>query len=363
MNIPCKYRPLGNGGLPPGYVRVDFLESSQGGLNNILSFISVPTEVNSINDSFAVETLHKVPKASQKYQEGVNCTYWSFHSIWDSTRQWLCHLGETYVYTGLSNEGPLKIRVEYSPDNKSIMFSYGDYKESINIPEKYAGYVWPVNPLGVFWDADNPRPTDGHRYNAYAMLGKKWWWKFYLNGKLKNYLLPALDPRGAACMFDIVSGTTFYNLGSIPFIVGIKDVAQLRAALRSLPDLTGRDMGTLTLSIPAEANIPEMQELLDTTEVHKNWELTIQERAAEVATYSLRRVRKVVWVRKLSVENGSYVDASGLRWQTEWCSAIYSPLGNDPTLHGYEPFDSVEQAVEAWCLVPYEEPELEKEEL
>lgn len=264
--------------------------------------------------------------------------------------------------TGYTNRGPIKIRLTYSPENKSIQFFYGDYEKSMYLGN-YANNVLPVNPLGVFWDANNPRPTDGNSYNAYAMLGKKWWWKFFLNGKLKNYLLPALDPSGTPCMFDIVSGTTFYNQGSIPFIVGIKDAAQLRTVLRKLRDLSGQDMGTLTLSISAEANTPEMQELLDSTETQKNWELTIQERAAEVATYSLRRVRKVVWVRKLSVENGSYVDASGLRWQTEWCSAIYSPLGNDPTLHGYEPFGSVEEACEAWCLVPYEEPELEQSEL
>lgn len=172
-------------------------------------------------------------------------------------------------------------------------------------------------------------------------------------------LIPALASTGVPCLYDTVRKKAFFNSGSGQFIAGIKDAAQLRTVLRKLPDLTGQDMGTLTLSIPAEANTPEMQELLDTTETHKNWELTIQERAAEVATYSLSRVRKVVWVRKVREENGSYVDADGSRWQAEWCSAIYSPRGNDPTLHGYEPFDSVEQAVEAWGLVPYEYPEQE----
>ena len=174
----------------------------------------------------------------------------------------------------------------------------------------------------------------------------------------RNALLPCLSPTGAPCMFDTVNKKPYHNSGSGQFIAGIKDAAQLRTVLRKLPDLTGQDMGKLTLAIPAEANTPEMQELLDSTETQKNWELTIQARAA-AATYSLRRVRQVVWVRRAQSEYGSYVDSLGSRWQVEWCSAIYSPRGNDPTLHGYEPFDSVEQAVEAWGLVPYEYPEEE----
>lgn len=177
----------------------------------------------------------------------------------------------------------------------------------------------------------------------------------------KRAYVPALDPTGAPCMYDTVTGQPFRNSGTGQFIAGIKDAAQLRTVLRKLPDLTGQDIGTLTLSIPAEANTPEMQALLDTTEAQKNWELTIQERASEVATYSLRRVRKVVWVRRVQSEHGGYVDADGERWQTEWCSAIYSPLGNDPTLHGYEPFDRVEQAAEQWGLVPYVDPNAEDE--
>ncbi|MBR2126968.1 MAG: hypothetical protein IJ943_09580 [Akkermansia sp.] len=180
---------------------------------------------------------------------------------------------------------------------------------------------------------------------------------------IKSLFIAALDSTGTPCLYDLVIKTALKNSGKGQFVAGVKDAAQLSTVLRKLPDLSGQDMGTLTLSIPAEGNTPEMQELLDTTETQKNWELKTQERAAAAATYSLRRVRKVVWVRRVPDKNGSYVDADGERWQTEWCSAIYSPRGNDPTLHGYEPFDSVEQAAEAWGLVPYEEPELEQDEI
>ncbi len=193
----------------------------------------------------------------------------------------------------------------------------------------------------------------------YPFTGRIWFFRAEKDGAEKLELIPAIAPSGRPCMFDTVTRMQFYNSGTGQFIAGVQHAAQLRTVLRKLPDRTGQDMGTLTLSIPAEAYTPEMQELLDTTKALKNWELPIQERAATAATYSLRRVRKVVWVRRVPTENGSYVDADGERWQAEWCSAIYSPRGNDPNLHGYEPFDSVEQAADVWGLVPYTEPEME----
>ena len=41
---------------------------------------------------------------------------------------------------------------------------------------------------------------------------------------------------------------------------------------------------------------------------------------------------------------------------------MLTPDGSTPADHGYEQHASVEQAVEAWGLVPYEEPELDLEE-
>ena len=64
--------------------------------------------------------------------------------------------------------------------------------------------------------------------------------------------------------------------------------------------------------------------------------------------------------RKTQSEYGSYVDSDGVRYTVEWCSAIYSPNRTTPEQLGYEPYRSLEVALEAWGLVPYVDPEQEE---
>ncbi len=175
-----------------------------------------------------------------------------------------------------------------------------------------------------------------------------------------NTFIPALDPTGAPCMYDIVSKRPLTNAGSGSFVSGVGSVAQLICVLRQLP--VTDEVRELVLSLPAEANTPEIGELMSSAGVNKGWTLTVKEyraAAAAAVTYSLRRVREVVWCRKVSEEYGGYVDATGNRWQVERCAAVFGPLGQDPAAYGYEPFDSVEQAAEVWELVPYQTPEEE----
>lgn len=170
-------------------------------------------------------------------------------------------------------------------------------------------------------------------------------------------LLPALDPTGTPCMYDRVSKTAFKNNGTGQFIAGVSSVAQLTTLLRNLPT-TG---GELTLSLPAEANTPEVAEQLQSCHDTKGWTLTVQEyRPAAVATYSLRRVREVVWCRVAACEHGSYANVHGVRYNIEHCAAIFGPHGQDPTAYGFTPFDSVEAAAEQWELTPYIAPDEEQ---
>lgn len=175
----------------------------------------------------------------------------------------------------------------------------------------------------------------------------------YEKNILRQYV-PALDPAGTPCMFDLVSKQPFKNVGSGQFVAGIGTVAQLTILLRNLP-ATG---GALTLSLPAEANTPEVAEALQACHDTKGWTLTVHEyRPAAAATYSLRRVREVVWCRCEQTEHGSYVDSAGTRWQVERCAAIFGALGQNPTAYGYEPFDSVDAATAYWEITPYVETE------
>lgn len=189
------------------------------------------------------------------------------------------------------------------------------------------------------WTADNIRMSS---------------WALKNGGQPVRDMVAALDPTGTPCMYDRVTGTAYRRGGTGQFIAGVGTVAQLSTLLRKLPS-TG---GELTLSLPAEANTPEVAEQLQACYDTKGWTLTVHEyRPAAAATYSLRRVREVVWCRREQSELGGYVDPTGTRWQIDRCAAIFGALGQDPAEYCYSPFDSVEQAVEFWELEPYEYPE------
>lgn len=195
----------------------------------------------------------------------------------------------------------------------------------------YAEYAW------VYW----PAPI----YNATFSEGKS----------LTRRFIPALTPNGRPCMFDLVSRQPFLNSGSGEFTAGLR-LNQVRA-LSNLPFSSG----SLTISLPSGWENDETTNACLNIAQAKGWTLTVQtyqEPETAVSTYSLRRKPVIVWCRKAACDIGIYVDAHGDRWQIEWCSAIFSPNGNAPELHGYEPFHSTEEAADTWQLHPYLSPEI-----
>ena len=66
------------------------------------------------------------------------------------------------------------------------------------------------------------------------------------------------------------------------------------------------------------------------------------------------------YFRKTQSEYGNYVDANGVRYTVDWCSAIYSPKNLTPEQLGYEPHESMEDALSVWSLTPYIDPEAEE---
>lgn len=65
------------------------------------------------------------------------------------------------------------------------------------------------------------------------------------------------------------------------------------------------------------------------------------------------------YFRKTESEYGTYVDEQGTRYMVDWCSAIYSPKNETPEQLGYTPFKKQEDALAAWGLTPYIDPEAE----
>ena len=162
--------------------------------------------------------------------------------------------------------------------------------------------------------------------------------------------VPCLDVNGVSCMFDKVSKQPFRNSGSGQFIVGMT-MAQARK-LGKLP----AGGGTLTVSLPS--NYAEDEGVVNAlAKAQENgWVITIQTYEAEAgaaSTFALRRV----WVRKRADEQGTYVDSDGFRWQVEWCVDV---VGSSPEAEGYEPFRSVDVAVNYWNLQPWVDPEADE---
>ena len=166
--------------------------------------------------------------------------------------------------------------------------------------------------------------------------------------------VPCVNKAGVPCMYERKTRQPFTNDGTGQFIVGFT-LEQARKLGKHLP--TGG--GALTISLPTgyerDAAVTESLEAARAN----GWMLTIQTYTPEAAassasTYGMRRI----WVRKRADEQGSYVDTDGFRWQVDWCVDV---VGSSPEAEGYEPFRSVDVAVNYWGLMPWVYPEQEEE--
>lgn len=341
MSIPCNLVPLGvSGALPAGYTPLEFLQSSGGqyidtGLHvDNGSVMSVDCEY----DSAAVASNGAVFGAQNGgvYQDRAG---WSEFAA--GTHGWV-FWGWLSVDQTIPSAPNERHRVELSQT--------GLYYNGVKLRDVDQGSFTTSWTCWLF--ARNRHDVTVEKYR-----GKIYAFTFVQGGKSKLDFIPCVDGKGEPCMFDRVSLQPYRNLGTGAFIAGIGTVGQLSSLLRKLP-ATG---GALTLSLPAEANTPEMAEAMQACYDTKGWSITVHEyRSSTAATYSLRRVRSVVWCRKEQTEHGSYVAADGTRWQVERCAAIFGLHGQDPAAYGYTPFDSPEQAAVEWHLTPYIDPEEEQ---
>jgi hypothetical protein len=205
--------------------------------------------------------------------------------------------------------------------------------------EEKEGYhaTWTAGNLTLF-------SISTHVYNAVIRF-----YKFTHENETKVKLLPSISPLGEPCLVDTVSKKTYKNNGTGAFIVGLT-IAQARQ-LSKLP----AGGGTLKISLPENYTDDEAVVGALSTATENGWIFEIQTYTtadASARTFSLRRI----WVRKNEDTAGEYVDENGARWHVEWCQNV---LGAEPTDLGYEPFRSVEIAVEYWGLSPFIYPEHE----
>ena len=58
---------------------------------------------------------------------------------------------------------------------------------------------------------------------GYYFLGKVYELNFFIDDQLVSNFIPALDNNGVPCLYDTVSGETFYNAGTGDFIYQLKE--------------------------------------------------------------------------------------------------------------------------------------------
>lgn len=85
-------------------------------------------------------------------------------------------------------------------------------------------------------------------------------------------LVPAINPNGAPCMYDTVTGQSFTNSGSGRFIAGLSGLTALSNLLLSLPhhETAG---SILDVRLPDNVNEEEVTRLCDLAGTYKNWQI------------------------------------------------------------------------------------------
>lgn len=345
-SAPVKLRLLGllGGGvstLPSGYLTAEFLEST--GTQWINTKI-LPTGNSKITlDVMAIAWNHTnlcFGSYDSASKNGI-CFSLNFNGGYGTAGMYTYGTQRKYF---TSNYHTLNTRYNYEFDGNNV------YRNGVK--SKFIdGYIFQKE---VFESASSillfgARDANG----SVERRGSKRIWKFAIedNGASLLSYIPALDPTGTPCMYDTVTRKPFPNSGTGQFIVGMT-LEQARK-LSKLPK-TG---GSLTVSLPS--NYAEDEGVVNAlaTAQENGWVITIQTYEAETgaaSTFALRRI----WVRKCEDEQGSYVDTDGFRWQVEWCVDV---VGADPQELGYEPFRSVDVAVNYWNLQPWVDPEAEEE--
>lgn len=338
MSIPCNFSPLGvHNALPPGYTRLAFL---QGTGTQYINTGAAGNETSEVLCTFERTTaegkcVYAVPNATTS----MNNLF-----VWNNAMEHLRYDWGSKNYSGNNAYPGGMVTLIQSPGGVTV--------NGVQVLGPFPEESFQISNFLLF----------SHKASATSFMAnnvRMARWALKNDGKPVRDMVPALEPTGTPCMYDRVTGTAYKRGGSGQFIAGVGTVAQLTTLLRNLP-ATG---GELTISLPAEANTPEVADMLQACYDTKGRTLTVHEyRPAEaaVATYSLRRVREVVWCRKVQAEYGSYVDNFGTRRQIDRCAAIFGPHGQDPTAYGYTPFDSVEAAAEQWELTPYIAPDEEQ---
>lgn len=192
MSIPCKMRPVGVWGmLPAGYKRVEWLQSFSEAGN--CQWVTVLYNLNKITCISAVAEETQTTRACTVYHS-------AFFSFLKNINHW------RFDFRGKFN------RIEINPSRAESKFFVKENRAILN------GIEYAVTP-GTKTGNENRLHFLGQGYEDTRYHGGIRLFSASVQGEdgLVFDLVPALDPTGAPCLFDLVSKTPYYNKGTGDF--------------------------------------------------------------------------------------------------------------------------------------------------
>ena len=256
---------LGEGGknLPTSYTRLEYLESTGAVTEQyIITDVCIGDESEVTFSAPYYNDTNRILGAgitneTYSYLVGIDYGGWTFVR--------LRNYEQTFVYQAKAGH-----------DIKNVVYiGQNEVKLNGNVISA-ANYKMPAFPSGIrvslfremYWDANGAIVPGGAGRRVSRIYGYKGW----RDGSLLGNYLPALAPDGVPCMYDTVSGKTFYNAGTGQFTAGLTTVEDVRTL--HLPN----EGGSLTVSVPATTTEADLT-VMHTN--NPNWTLTIQIRDYE----------------------------------------------------------------------------------
>lgn len=259
----------GEGILPPGYQRVEFLASS--GTQYIDTGISPANNIGvrllagnteSVRDAFPAGVNDATLSTREAFYLSRCIRGYAYAGRWGSTFWWTKYPQSVVPGTFISELNWLNSR-EMRVDNNGIISSYSPLS-TFNYVTKKTIYLFDIN------GTENIGWRDRIYYCQISQ-----------EADIIQDLVPVIDTNGTPCMFDTVTKQPFYNEGTGQFRVGIATLQQVREL--QLPDNTGNAVRTLYVSLPQEARTDfTAQKNLSYLTDSLNWIIDIQYRDGDI---------------------------------------------------------------------------------
>ena len=190
MSIPCKIRPVG-GGLPTGYKRVEYLEST--GTQYIDTGYVPDNESGILLDQEKLITGDFVPMGSRN--DGSETRFYAVRSSYNSKEGSSPGYGWGWWRTVDNIFGRQKTKLNYL-NSRKVEGGLTLFLHELPFVPNQPIYMFAAN-IGGTADLN----WSGRIYEAAISQGESTVMSF----------VPCLDPEGAPCMFDMVTRKPFYN--------------------------------------------------------------------------------------------------------------------------------------------------------